>query len=311
MAKKSKGLGKVLQGAIIECLGACLIVLGFGFFMEETYSTRMNAGVGNGGGGGFNHRTYLNWTALGMGGLMLILSTFGRRLSGGFFNPGITLGQMLFGKTRWVAGAIYIAAQLVGSFVGALALFTFDNKANDSLLSNEDLHPLSHPIFIDPKKFKPYDPVRRNLETYDVNPFQISGDNPQYEYEGLIFLTVVGSAILGLATYYARKIATSDLAYGSIVGLSNFVALFFFGGAALFGSFNFVRFIGPAYLDADIGVFNPDSIEWLWWICPAAGAVGGSLLGMILFAGLDDEVKNEEKQKKEMYKEAQRKSIEN
>lgn len=44
-------------------------------------------------------------------------------ISGGHFNPAITLGHLVAGRIRAGAAAAYAAAQLVGALVGALALF--------------------------------------------------------------------------------------------------------------------------------------------------------------------------------------------
>lgn len=44
-------------------------------------------------------------------------------ISGGHFNPAITLGHLLAGRIRAGAAAAYAAAQIVGALVGALALF--------------------------------------------------------------------------------------------------------------------------------------------------------------------------------------------
>ena len=44
-------------------------------------------------------------------------------VSGGHFNPAITLGHLLAGRIRAGAAAAYAAAQVVGALVGALALF--------------------------------------------------------------------------------------------------------------------------------------------------------------------------------------------
>jgi aquaporin Z len=44
-------------------------------------------------------------------------------ISGGHFNPAITLGHLLSGRIRAGAAAAYAAAQVVGALVGALALF--------------------------------------------------------------------------------------------------------------------------------------------------------------------------------------------
>lgn len=44
-------------------------------------------------------------------------------VSGGHFNPAITLGHLLAGRIRAGAAAAYVAAQLAGALLGALALY--------------------------------------------------------------------------------------------------------------------------------------------------------------------------------------------
>lgn len=115
-------------------------------------------------------------------------------------------------------------------------------------------------------------------------------------------MTAVGSFLLALGNIYARKVAVSDFAYGAIYGITNFVCLFFFGGAAFSGSFNIVRYIGPAYSnpqDIEIAPWSVDNVEWLWWTVAPAGALIGGLVGKILFAKLGDEIQNEQNQVRE------------
>ena len=44
-------------------------------------------------------------------------------LSGGHFNPAVTVGHVIAGRTKLVDGAAYLGAQLVGGLLGALAIF--------------------------------------------------------------------------------------------------------------------------------------------------------------------------------------------
>lgn len=44
-------------------------------------------------------------------------------LSGGHFNPAITVGHVIAGRTKLVDGAAYLVAQVVGGLLGALAVF--------------------------------------------------------------------------------------------------------------------------------------------------------------------------------------------
>ena len=47
------------------------------------------------------------------------------RLSGGHFNPAVSVGAAISGRMRWVEAGYYAAAQVIGAIVGALCLWIF------------------------------------------------------------------------------------------------------------------------------------------------------------------------------------------
>jgi len=54
--------------------------------------------------------------------VMVMVYAFGR-VSGGHFNPAISVGAAMGGRMPWNGVGLYVVAQLVGAVVGALALF--------------------------------------------------------------------------------------------------------------------------------------------------------------------------------------------
>lgn len=58
------------------------------------------------------------------GGLAVTAAMFAfGSLSGGHFNPAITVGNLIAGRTRIVDGLVYLGAQLLGGLAGAFVLF--------------------------------------------------------------------------------------------------------------------------------------------------------------------------------------------
>lgn len=54
--------------------------------------------------------------------VMVMAYAFGR-VSGGHFNPAVSVGAAISGRIAWRDVGLYVVAQLVGAFVGALVLF--------------------------------------------------------------------------------------------------------------------------------------------------------------------------------------------
>ncbi|MFL6153677.1 MAG: MIP family channel protein [Ornithinibacter sp.] len=55
--------------------------------------------------------------------IMVMVYAFGR-VSGGHFNPAVSVGAAMGGRISWGQVPLYVAAQLAGAIVGALVLFT-------------------------------------------------------------------------------------------------------------------------------------------------------------------------------------------
>lgn len=70
-----------------------------------------------------NRGTWFLGVALAFGLTVLAMVNAVGHISGGHFNPAVTLGAALAGRVEWKAVPAYIVTQVVGASVGGLALF--------------------------------------------------------------------------------------------------------------------------------------------------------------------------------------------
>ena len=70
-----------------------------------------------------------DYVAIGLafGLTVLVMAYAVGRISGGHFNPAVTVGAAMGGRIAWRQAPTYIAAQLAGAFVAALVLFAIMN----------------------------------------------------------------------------------------------------------------------------------------------------------------------------------------
>ncbi|MGK9147486.1 aquaporin Z [Plantibacter flavus] len=100
---------------IAELAGTFLLV--FGLVGTATFSAAFGDEVSNPLGVGFLG------VAIALGLTVTIGAYAFGPISGGHFNPAVTLGLAAAGRFPWRATWTYIVAQLVGAFLGALAVF--------------------------------------------------------------------------------------------------------------------------------------------------------------------------------------------
>jgi aquaporin Z len=108
----SPGLGQKLAA---ELLGTFVLVfLGVGSVVVLNAATRGGA-----------QATLIEMTAIGLSfgiAVMVMVYAVGR-VSGGHFNPAVSLGAAIGGRIAWLEAAAYMVAQVVGAIIGAAALF--------------------------------------------------------------------------------------------------------------------------------------------------------------------------------------------
>jgi aquaporin Z len=175
-------------------------------------------------------------------------------ISGGHFNPAITLGNLVAGRIRIVHAAAYIGAQLVGAALGALTLFGILRTV---------------PTIQDTRAA--FDTVTAGFGEHSVI---------QTPMAGVLLAEVVGAALLVavfLGTTARRNIHAAAAPFA--VGLS-LAVLLQLGQAVGNAPFN------PARATASALFSNTWSLGqlWLFWVAPLVGA---AIAGLV-FRGFSD-----------------------
>jgi len=169
-------------------------------------------------------------------------------LSGGHFNPAVTVGNAIAGRVRLVEGAAYIGAQLVGALLAALALFGVLRtvpKLNGTQTA--------------------FDTVAAGFDARSVI---------QAPMAGVLLVEVLGAALLVavfLGTTAGRNPARAAAPFA--VGLS-WAALLQLGQSIGNAPFN------PARATAAALFSSPDALGqlWLFWVAPVVGAAVAGLV---------------------------------
>ena len=175
-------------------------------------------------------------------------------ISGGHFNPAITLGNLVAGRIGIAAAAAYIGAQLVGAAAGALALF--------GILRTVPNIPDARTAF---------DTVTAGFGEHSVI---------QTSMAGVLLVEVLGAALL-VAVFLGMTARRNNHAAAApfAVGLA-FAVLLQLGQAIGNAPFN------PARATASALFSNSWALEqlWLFWVAPLVGA---GIAGLV-FRGFAD-----------------------
>ncbi|QCB97059.1 porin [Arthrobacter sp. PAMC25564] len=169
-------------------------------------------------------------------------------LSGGHFNPAVTVGNAIAGRIRLTEAAAYLGAQLVGALLGAVTLFAILRtipKISDSRAA--------------------FDTVTAGFGEHSIT---------QAPMAGVLLVEVLGAALL-VAVYLGTtsRHNPSRAAAPFAVGLTTAVLLQL-GQAIGNDPFN------PARATASALFSNVDSLGqlWLFWVAPVVGA---ALAGLV------------------------------
>lgn len=163
-------------------------------------------------------------------------------ISGGHFNPAVTVGNLLAGRLRPIEALAYVGAQLVGALIGGLSLFT--------LLRSLPKLPDTGVVF---------DSVAAGFGDHSYIGASVAG---------VLLVEVLGVALLVavyLATTARRNPAKSAAPFA--VGIT-FAVLLQFGQAVGNVPFNPAR----ATAFAIFGDGWPVEQLWLFWVAPLLGA---------------------------------------
>ncbi|MDQ1059256.1 aquaporin Z [Arthrobacter globiformis] len=175
-------------------------------------------------------------------------------ISGGHFNPAITLGNLVAGRIGIAAAAAYIGAQLVGAAAGALTLFGILRTV---------------PNIPDPRTA--FDTVTAGFGEHSVI---------QTSMAGVLLAEVLGAALL-VAVFLGMTARRNNHAAAApfAVGLA-FAVLLQLGQALGNAPFNPARATASALFSSSWALGQ----LWLFWVAPIVGA---SIAGLV-FRGFAD-----------------------
>jgi aquaporin Z len=169
-------------------------------------------------------------------------------LSGGHFNPAITVGHLVAGRMKLVDGAAYLGAQIVGALLGALAIFAVVRTV---------------PGITDSRTV--FDTATSGFGTH--SSFQVP-------VTGVMLIEVLGAALLvGVFLGVTARRNPSKLAAPFAVGLTVAVLLQL-GQSTGNLAFNPARATASAIFSSSWAVEQ----LWLFWVAPLVGAAIAGLI---------------------------------
>ena len=183
-------------------------------------------------------------------GLAIVVAVYAfGRVSGGHFNPAVSLGAAISGRISWITAGLYAAAQVVGAIVGALVLWIVAHG------------------------YSGYDSTRMGL---GANSF---GGDGGYAWWAAFILELVLTAvfvyvILGTTDERNPYSAAAPLAIGLTLSAIHFVAI-----PATGTSVNPARSIGPALFSGGDAIGD----LWLFILAPLLGAAVAGITYPLLF----------------------------
>ena len=195
--------------------------------------------------------------------IALMVSALGH-ISGGLFNPALTLGLWVTRRLDHINTIAYIVTQFIGAIAGAVALFLLFPETMRDAVS------LGTPLLGTAQSMSDLIPGIKVLD--DISPAQGVGIELLLTF--FLMLAVFGTALdrrgPSLGGFGIGSVITMDILAGGLLT-----------GAAM----NPARALGPALIG---GVWDD---HFVYWVGPIAGAVLGALLYHFVF--MDEEQRAE------------------
>ena len=201
----------------------------------------------------------LAYVAIGTGLVYMAVTLFLGRISGGQFNPAITVAAMLTGKTKVLDGILYIVFQVVGGALAGLLI--------KSLLPVSSTITAKQWLTTAVNGFDKGSLAYTTLQQYGLN-FSVS-QAAAVEIVAALVIIAVAMTQYGTKNYAAYM----GVAYGFGVAIAFPVT-----GAAL----NPARATGIALFAYNQDLTqNPLTQLWLFWVCPVLAAAVVALAMMV------------------------------
>ena len=189
------------------------------------------------------------------------------RVSGGHFNPAVSLGAAIAGRLSWADLLPYWLAQLVGGAIGAAVLFlTIPDGLAQLLGGSEDKRQL---FASTANGFGAHSPLAHLLATNNID------SQAQFSLAAALLTEVVATAILVTAYLAVTHVRTADGAAPrtAVVGLT-LAVLMLVALPITNGGLNPARSTAAAILSPSWAL----SQLWLFWVAPLLGAALAALL---------------------------------
>lgn len=232
----------LIKKAIAECIGTAVLTL-----------VACGVAVVAGGQGAW-------WVATSFAfGLVIVAMAYSiGNVSGCHINPAVSLAMLISKKITLKEFLVYIAAQIVGAFIGAvlLGLFLMNSNGFAALGGNE-----IQPLLMEGGK-------NLNVMSY-VGAFLVE--------VVLTFVFVI--AILGVTDTRFHEGKHAGIVIGLVLALVHLFGLGFTGT-----SVNPARSLAPAVLQAITGNVTSLSQIWIWLLAPLAGAALAAFVYKLLTA---------------------------
>jgi MIP family channel proteins len=168
-------------------------------------------------------------------------------ISGGHYNPAVTIGLWLGGKTGSMKALAYIIVQLAGATAAALILKQIFDDSNATLANSNAIPAV-------------------NYGGENDTDFLIVGRANAFIIEIILTFFLV-YVICGVAVDARGPHAIASLAIGLTITMDILVA-----GPMTGAAMNPARHFGPALVEGEW------TDAWLYWVAPIAGAVIASIL---------------------------------
>jgi MIP family channel proteins len=168
-------------------------------------------------------------------------------ISGGHYNPAVTIGLWLGGKTGSMKAVAYIIVQLAGATAAALILKQIFDDSNATLANSNAIPAV-------------------NYGGENDTDFLIVGRANAFIIEIILTFFLV-YVICGVAVDARGPHAIASLAIGLTITMDILVA-----GPMTGAAMNPARHFGPALVEGEW------TDAWLYWVAPIAGAVIASIL---------------------------------
>ena len=246
-----------MQAFAAELIGTCiLVVLGDGVVANVVLARTK----GNGSG----------WIVITTGwGLAVAVAVYSvGRISGAHINPAVTVGLASIGQFPWANVGPYLAAQMIGAFLGAVVVWVTYRPHWDAT-----------------------DDAAAKLAVFATGPeIRSTGSNLVTEIVGtgvLVFGVLAIAANAGEMTASAVDLS-SVFATGLnplLVGLLVWSIGLSLGGPTGY-AINPARDLGPRLAHALLPIAGKGSSDWSYGWIPVAGPLAGGVLGAVAFQAL-------------------------